>query len=137
MTIHFLLMFRSSCLRQLVVEGLPSLAQLQYRVAFARERRIHAHAGLGGHLAEEIGDAIARHAKRPARDVLGRHQQAVRFHQLVADVLQNVLGVAGVGRPALTGPLLILAIGRRRRLYCVRRGFLTTRAPRPFLHSKE
>jgi hypothetical protein len=29
--------------------------------------------------------------------VLDRHQQAVRFHQLEEDVLQNVLGVARVG----------------------------------------
>jgi hypothetical protein len=48
-------------------------------------------------LAKQIRDAIARHAKQPAGDMVNRHQQAVRFHQLVEHVLQNVLGVARVG----------------------------------------
>ena len=47
--------------------------------------------------AEQIDDAIARHAKQPAGDVLDRHEQAIRFQQLVENVLQNVLGVARVG----------------------------------------
>ena len=47
-------------------------------------------------LPEQVRDAIARHAKQPARGVLDRHQQAVRFHQLVEHVLQNVLGVERV-----------------------------------------
>ena len=49
--------------------------------------------------AEEIGDAIARHAKQPAGDMLDGHQQAVGFHQLVEYVLENVFGVARVGHP--------------------------------------
>jgi len=30
-------------------------------------------------------------------DMINRHQHAVRFHQLVEDILQNVPGVARVG----------------------------------------
>lgn len=48
-------------------------------------------------LAEEIGDSIARHAKQPTGNVVNRHQQPVRFHQFVEDVLQNVLSVTRVG----------------------------------------
>src|SRR5258707_2567423 len=48
-------------------------------------------------LTEKVRDAIARHAKQPAGHVVDRHQQAVRFHQLVEDVLQNVLSVARIG----------------------------------------
>ena len=48
-------------------------------------------------LAEEICDPIARHAIEPARDVLDRHQQAIRLHQLAEDVLQDVVGVPRVG----------------------------------------
>ena len=48
-------------------------------------------------VAHEIDDAITRHAKQPAGDVVDRHQQTVRFHQLVEDVLQDVFGVARVG----------------------------------------
>src|SRR5205807_972632 len=47
--------------------------------------------------AEEIENAIARYAKQPAGDVRDRHQQAIRFHQLVEDVLQNVLSVTRIG----------------------------------------
>jgi len=32
--------------------------------------------------------------------VLNRHQQPIRFHQLVEDVLENVLSVAWVGHPS-------------------------------------
>src|SRR5271166_5691503 len=46
------LMFGSSCFRKLVVNALQSLAQMQHRIAFAREQRINAHAGFGGHLFE-------------------------------------------------------------------------------------
>jgi hypothetical protein len=44
-----------------------------------------------------LRDAIARHAKQPAGDVLDRHQQTVRFHERVEDILQNVLSVTRVG----------------------------------------
>ena len=64
-------------------------------VALVRDGEIAEALGLL--LAEEIDDAIARHAKQPAADVLDRHQQAIRFHELVEDVLQNVLSVAQVG----------------------------------------
>ena len=46
---------------------------------------------------QEIGDAVARDTKEPAGDVFDRHQQAVGFHQLVEDLLQDVLRVGGVG----------------------------------------
>src|SRR5437870_5684651 len=153
------LMFSSSHFCKFVVNVLQSLAQMQHGIAFAREQRVHAHAGLSGHLlettpfqlvrnkhlvlllrqlvdrqleflekqlacvnrlrsgigrrqqvfqlqqfvvfvcddsiaealrpllAEEVGDAIACHAKQPPSDMLDRHQQAVRFHQLVEDIL--------------------------------------------------
>src|SRR4030095_5406536 len=42
----------SSLFREVVMETLQSLAKVLYRVAFAREQRIHAHAGRGGHLLE-------------------------------------------------------------------------------------
>ena len=48
--IHFLLIFSSSCFRKFVVNALQSLPQMQHRIAFAGEQRIHAHAGSGGHL---------------------------------------------------------------------------------------
>jgi hypothetical protein len=40
-----------------------------------------------------------RDAKKPARHVLNRHQQAIRFHQFVEDLLHDVLGVGGIGHP--------------------------------------
>src|SRR5207253_5409196 len=46
------LMFGSSRFRKFVVNALQSLAQMQHRIAFAGEQRVHAHAGLGGHLLE-------------------------------------------------------------------------------------
>src|SRR5208283_6188256 len=50
--IIFLLMFGPSCFRKLVVNALQSLTQMQHGVAFAREQRIDAHTGFGGHLLE-------------------------------------------------------------------------------------
>src|SRR5258708_6039108 len=50
--IHFFLMLYSSFLRKFVVNVLQSLTQMQHRITLAREQRIHAHAGLGGHLLE-------------------------------------------------------------------------------------
>src|SRR5690349_14419313 len=41
-------------------------------------------------LAEQVSDAVARYAEKPAGDVLDGHQQAVRLDQFVEDVLQNV-----------------------------------------------
>ena len=35
-------------------------------------------------------------SKQPARQVLDRHQQTIRFHQFVEHVLQNVLGIARI-----------------------------------------
>src|SRR5215471_18419764 len=152
MKIHFFLMFSSSFFRKFVVNALQSVAQMQHRIAFAREQRIHTHSGRRGHLleaaafqfmsneyvalflwqfvegefqlivkdvaeverfrpsirrrqkifdmqhlaafaldrcvaeglwpllAKKVNDAIARHAKKPASQVLDRHQQVVRFH---------------------------------------------------------
>src|SRR5438270_10288364 len=37
-------------------------------------------------LAEQVRDSITRDAKEPAGDVIDRHQQAVRFYQLIEDV---------------------------------------------------
>src|SRR5208282_2707413 len=51
-------------------------------------------------LAEKVGDAITRDAKKPAGDVLDRHQQAIGFHQFVEDFLHDVLGVGGIGHTA-------------------------------------
>src|ERR1035437_5033857 len=48
----FGLMFSPSRFRKFVVNALQSLAQMQRRIAFAREQRIYAHAGFGGHLLE-------------------------------------------------------------------------------------
>ena len=50
-------------------------------------------------LAEKVRDAVARDAKEPAGHVLDRHQQAIGFYQFVEDVLQDVLGVGGIGHP--------------------------------------
>src|SRR6266403_3703263 len=50
--IHFFLMFSSSCFLKFVVNALQSFAQMQHGIAFAREQRIHAHAGFGGHFLE-------------------------------------------------------------------------------------
>ncbi len=43
----FFLIFCSSFLRKFVINALQSLAQMQHRITFAREQRVHAHAGLG------------------------------------------------------------------------------------------
>src|SRR4029079_3982388 len=45
---------------------------------------------------EQVDDAIARDAEQPSRDMFDRHQQTVRVHQRVEDILQNVLSVARV-----------------------------------------
>ena len=69
--------------------------QRVFVLAFAGETHIaEEHRFL---LAEEIDDAIAGYAKEPAGDVVDGHQQAVGFHEFVEDVLENVLGVAGIG----------------------------------------
>src|ERR1035441_1553208 len=44
-------------------------------------------------LAEEVCDAIARYAKKPAGHVVDRHQQAIGFHQFVEDLLQKIFDV--------------------------------------------
>ena len=46
--IHFLLMLFSPLLRKLVVNALQSFAQMQRRVALAREQRIDVHATFCG-----------------------------------------------------------------------------------------
>src|SRR5437588_9734650 len=46
------LMFSSSRFRKFVVNVSQSLAQMQHRIAFAREQRVHADAGLGRYLLE-------------------------------------------------------------------------------------
>ena len=50
-------------------------------------------------LAEEVRDAIARDAKKPAGHVVDRHQQAIGFHQFVEDLLQKIFDVGFVGHP--------------------------------------
>src|SRR3989454_6821594 len=54
------LMFGSSRFRKFVVNALQSLAQMQHRIAFAGEQRVHAHAGLGGHLFEAAPFQLVR-----------------------------------------------------------------------------
>src|SRR5260370_41452049 len=46
------LIFSPSPFRQFVIDALQSLAQIKHRIAFAREQRIHAHAGRGAQLLE-------------------------------------------------------------------------------------
>jgi hypothetical protein len=43
---------------------------------------------------------VARDAKEPAGQVLDRHQQAIGLHQLVEDLLHDVLRVGGIGHAA-------------------------------------
>src|SRR6185295_6606017 len=54
------LMFGPSCLREFVVDPLQPPAQMQHRVAFAGEQRVHAHAGRGGHLLEAASFELVR-----------------------------------------------------------------------------
>src|SRR5215475_12451545 len=49
--------------------------------------------------AKEVDDAISRHAKEPAGDVIDRHQKTVRFDELVEDVLQNVFDITRICHP--------------------------------------
>ena len=49
---------------------------------------------------EAIERAIARDAEQPARDMVNRHQQTVCFHELVEDILQDVLGVSRIRHAA-------------------------------------
>ncbi len=58
---HLLFIFSPSRFRKFVVNALQSLAQMQHRITFAREQRIHAHAGLGGHLLEAASFQFVRH----------------------------------------------------------------------------
>src|SRR4029077_2972955 len=71
---------------------------VQHLAAFALYRCIAE--GLWPLLAKKVNDAIARHAKKPASQVLDRHQQVVRFHQFVEDLLHNVFGVGRIGHTA-------------------------------------
>src|SRR5205085_222193 len=48
-------------------------------------------------LAKKVGDAIARDAEEPPRDVFDGHQQAVGFDEFVEDLLNDVFGVRGIG----------------------------------------
>src|SRR5262245_56734768 len=47
--------------------------------------------------AKKVDDAITRHSKEPARNMIDRHQQAVCFNKLVKDVLQDVLDITRIG----------------------------------------
>src|SRR5258706_5393320 len=49
---HLSLIFSPSGFRKFVVNRLQTLAQMEHRIAFAREQRIHADAGLGGNFLE-------------------------------------------------------------------------------------
>jgi hypothetical protein len=84
--------FRAGVGRRQQVFELQRVVVFVFDARFAEEHRFL--------LAEEIDDAIAGHAKEPADDVVDGHQQAIRFHEFVEDVLQNVLGVARVGDAA-------------------------------------
>jgi len=54
-----------SCFREFVVDALQSLAQAQHRVPLAREQRVHADAGLGGHLLEAASFQLVRNKHLP------------------------------------------------------------------------
>ena len=47
-------------------------------------------------LAKQVGDPVPRHAIQPPGHVINRHQQPVRFHQPVENVLENVFGLFAV-----------------------------------------
>src|SRR5215210_4960797 len=99
-TINRFLIWGSSRLSEFVVNDLQSLAQMSYRIAFAREERIHAHAGLGGHRLEAA----------PFHLVRNKHL-ALLLRQLVDRQLE--LGekhVAGIKR-------LRSGIGRRQQVF--------------------
>ena len=89
-----------SCFREFVVDALQSLAQMQHRIAFAREQRIHAHAGLGGHLLEAASFQFVRHKHLALllRQFVDRQLELVEKH------------VAGVKR-------LRSGIGRRQQIF--------------------
>src|SRR6266536_4317213 len=57
---HLLVMFTPSRFRKFVVNFVQPLAQTEHRIAFAREQRIHAHAGLGGDLLEAASFQLVR-----------------------------------------------------------------------------
>src|SRR5580704_6358602 len=59
--IFLVFMFGSSCVREFVVDVLQPLAQVPHRVALARQERVHAHAGFGGHLLEAASFQLVRH----------------------------------------------------------------------------
>ena len=79
---------------------LQSLAQMQHRIAFAREQRIHAHAGLGGDLLEAAPFQLVRnkHLALLLRQLVDRQLEFIEQH------------VAGVKR-------LRSGIGRRQQVF--------------------
>src|SRR5712691_5619450 len=58
---HFFLISSPSCLRPFVVDRLQSLAQMEHRVALAREQRVQADAALRGHLPEAAAFELVGH----------------------------------------------------------------------------
>ena len=75
-------MFNSSCFRKFVINALQPLAEMQHRIAFAREQRIHAHAGLGGHLPEAAPFQFMRnkHLALLLRQFVKRQLQFIKKH---------------------------------------------------------
>src|SRR5262249_36829207 len=67
----------SSSARESVVDALQPLAQVQHRVALAREQRVHPDAGLGGHV-----------LARAALELVGHEDRALVLGQLVDRELQ-------------------------------------------------
>jgi hypothetical protein len=49
--------------------------------------------------AETIRDPIPSHLEQPGANLFDRFQQPVRLHELIEDVLENVLSVSFVGHP--------------------------------------
>jgi hypothetical protein len=69
---------------------------VQHLAAFALNRCVAE--GIWPLLAKKVNDAIACHEKKPAGDMLDRHQRTVSFHQFVEDLLHDVLCcIGGIG----------------------------------------
>ena len=82
-------------LRKFVINALQLLAQMQHRIAFAREQRIHAHASLGCQLFEAAPFQFVRNEyfSLIVRQFVERKLQFVQKH--VAEVKRFR---AGIGR---------------------------------------
>ena len=73
---------------------LQPLAQMQHRVAFAREQRVHAHAGLGGHLLEAAPFQLVRdeHLALLLRQLVDRQLELIEQHVARVERLRSGIG---------------------------------------------